>query len=60
LRYVFPHVEPEGFQLLSMAHRLVGSEPMRARLDWCDSMLLTRVPRLQNYCRYMVLTLRDA
>jgi len=26
-------------------------------LHWCDEMLLHRVPALQNFCRYVVLTL---
>lgn len=58
LRKVFPDVDVRGFQLLSMARRVLRSRRLAAGLDWCDAMLLHRVPRLQNYCRYVVLTLR--
>jgi SAM-dependent methyltransferase len=58
LRDVFPDVGVRGFQLLSMARRVLRRGRLTASLDWCDAMLLTRVPVLQNYCRYVVLTLR--
>lgn len=60
LRQVFPCVEAQGFQLLSMPHRVLGKRRLIAGLDWCDDMLLSRVPALQNYCRYVVITLRLA
>ncbi len=58
LRAMFEHVEVRGFQLLSMARRVVRARRLRAQLDWCDAMLLDRVPALERWCRYMVLTLR--
>lgn len=58
LRRVFPVVEREGFQLLSMARRVLPRSRLVAALDWCDDLLLKRVPLLQQFCRYVVLTLR--
>jgi hypothetical protein len=58
LQEVFPTVELRGYQLLSMARRVLRRGRLVAGLDWCDSMLLSRVPALQRYCRYVVLTLR--
>jgi 2-polyprenyl-3-methyl-5-hydroxy-6-metoxy-1,4-benzoquinol methylase len=59
LRVIFPQLEIQGFQLLSMVRRLVRSRSrLVAGLDWCDDLLLRRVPKLQHYCRYVVLTLR--
>lgn len=59
LRTVFPQVRVRGFQLLSMARRVLRRGRLVAGLDWCDAMLLRRVPRLQHFCRYVVLTLRS-
>ncbi len=58
LRRVFPHVEMRGFQLLSMARRVLRPGRLVAGLDWCDAMLLRRVPSLQRFCRYAILILR--
>jgi SAM-dependent methyltransferase len=58
LHKVFRHVEVRGFQLVSMVRRVLRWEKLVARLDWCDAMLLARVPSLQRFCRYVVLTLR--
>lgn len=58
LRQLFPRVEVRGFQLLSMARRVLPTGRLVAGLDWCDEMLLARVPALQRFCRYVVLTLR--
>jgi ubiquinone/menaquinone biosynthesis C-methylase UbiE len=58
LRTIFPQVEVRGYQLLSMARRLLRWRRLISGLDWCDSMLLARVPALQRFCRYVVLTLR--
>ncbi len=58
LRALFPRVEVQGYQLLSMARRLTGQRRIRAGLDWCDRQLLSRLPQLQRWCRYVVLTLR--
>lgn len=59
LRAVFPGLEIRGFQLLSMARRLLRPGKAVSGLDWCDAMLLTRVPALERFCRYVVLTLRS-
>ena len=58
LRTLFPHVQVKGYQLLSMAWRVLRPGRWQKRLDWWDHMLLSRIPRLQQYCRYVVLTLR--
>jgi SAM-dependent methyltransferase len=57
LRRDFPRIDIRGFQLLGMARRLFPSPRLAAGLDWCDELLLRRVPQLENYCRYVVLTL---
>ncbi len=59
LRRVFPTLEVEGFQLLSMARRVLPNGRLVSALDWCDDLLLKRVPFLQQFCRYVVLTLRS-
>lgn len=58
LRAFFAAVEVQGFQLLGMARRLVRFRRLLAGLDWCDQQLLARIPRLERYCRYVVITLR--
>jgi SAM-dependent methyltransferase len=58
LRTIFPHVDVKGYQLLSMARRVFRRGGWLKKLDSWDQMLLTRIPRLQQYCRYVVLTLR--
>jgi ubiquinone/menaquinone biosynthesis C-methylase UbiE len=58
LRRMFSSVSVQGYQLLSMAARLVGRRRLLTGLDWCDRMLLAGIPRLQHYCRYVVLTVR--
>jgi SAM-dependent methyltransferase len=55
LRRVFPHVEVQGYQLLSMARRVLRPGRLVAGLHWCDDLLLKRVPALQRFCRYVVL-----
>jgi SAM-dependent methyltransferase len=60
LRAMFPSVQLQGFQLLSMACRVMNGRRLRKRLDWWDAMLLERVPALEHFCRYVVLTLRNA
>jgi SAM-dependent methyltransferase len=57
LRRVFGRVELRGFQFLSMARRIVRGPNLVRRLEWCDERLLDYLPALQNYCRYMVLSL---
>jgi SAM-dependent methyltransferase len=58
LTRIFESVEVRGFQLLGMARRVVRARRLRAQLDWCDDMLLSRVPALERWCRYVVLTLQ--
>jgi 2-polyprenyl-3-methyl-5-hydroxy-6-metoxy-1,4-benzoquinol methylase len=58
LQAIFSQVKFQGFQLLSMVRRLRAPARLVSGLDWCDAMLLERVPSLQQYCRYVVLTLR--
>ena len=57
LERIFPLVELRGYQLFSMAHRVLHSERLVAALDRCDEVLLRRLPILQCLCRYVVLTL---
>jgi SAM-dependent methyltransferase len=58
LRAWFPELEVEGFQLLSMARRVLGPGRVSSALAWCDARLLRTVPALSRFCRYVVLTLR--
>ena len=57
LKQVFPRVEVRGYQLLSMARRVVRWRRLVAALDAWDAMVLARVPALERFCRYVVLTL---
>lgn len=59
IRVVFPRLEARGYQFLSMARRVLPVGKLTAALDWCDAMLLSRVPQLERYCRYLVLALRS-
>lgn len=58
LREVFPSLEIEGYQLLSMARRVLGPGRVLSGLEWCDARLLRLAPSLTRFCRYVVLTLR--
>jgi SAM-dependent methyltransferase len=58
LEAVFPRVEIRGFQLLSMVRRVLGEGRLSRGLGLLDELLLELVPRLQHFCRYVVLTLR--
>ncbi len=58
LRAAFGSVQVEGYQLLSMARRVLGVGAVSRGLEWCDARLLWRLPGLGRYCRYVVLTLR--
>jgi ubiquinone/menaquinone biosynthesis C-methylase UbiE len=58
LREVFPTLEVEGHQLLSMVRRVLGRGRLSAGLEWCDRRLLRSWPGLGRFCRYVVLTLR--
>src|SRR5439155_24268334 len=54
LKAVFGRVEVEGYQLVAMFPRT----GLRTALLRHDERLLGRWPRLQRYCRYVVITLR--
>jgi ubiquinone/menaquinone biosynthesis C-methylase UbiE len=58
LRAVFPSLTSRGFQLFSMARRVLAPGCVTAGLERCDEVLLSRLPALQRFCRYVVLTLR--
>jgi len=55
---IFPHVAWQGFQLLAMTQRLFGPGKLSAGLSWCDKELFARIPALERYCRYILITLR--
>jgi SAM-dependent methyltransferase len=57
LRAVFPRLRAEGFQLLSMARRVLRPGRLVAGLEWCDRRLLRLAPGLGRFCRYVVLSL---
>ncbi len=57
LRRLFPGVDVEGHQLLSMARRVLRPGRLVDALDRCDACLLGRAPALQRFCRYVVVTL---
>ena len=58
LREYFARVEVRGFQLLSMARRVLRPGRIVSGLEWCDERLLHLAPSLARLCRYVVLTLR--
>src|SRR5262245_57923695 len=59
LREFFPDLQLRGFQLLAMARRLICRTGTAGRFfDRADATLLHRVPRLENWCRYVVIHLR--
>jgi SAM-dependent methyltransferase len=58
LEHIFPTVEVSGYQMLSMLRRVVRPGRLTAALERCDVVLLRRLPGLQRFCRYVVLTLR--
>ncbi len=58
LREVFPALEIEGYQFLSMARRVLRPGRLVSGLEWCDARLLRWSPSLSRFCRYVVLTLR--
>jgi SAM-dependent methyltransferase len=60
LRELFPSLQVEGYQLLSMARRVLGPGRVMSCLEWCDARLLRLVPSLAKLCRYVVLTLSRA
>jgi SAM-dependent methyltransferase len=58
LREVFPSLQIEGHQLLSMARRVLRPGRLVTGLEWCDTRLLGLAPSLGQFCRYVVFTLR--
>ena len=58
LQEIFSSVEVNGYQLLAMVGRVLRPRRVIDCLGRCDTMLLTRLPALQWYCRYVVLVLR--
>lgn len=58
LRAIFPVVELEGFQLFAMLRRVWKNPRLSPVLDGIDSQLLHWFPPLEDWCRYMVITLR--
>jgi SAM-dependent methyltransferase len=58
LNISFKSVNIRGYQLLAMAHRIVRAKILRTHLDRCDAVLLQRLPVLEHFCRYVVLTLQ--
>jgi SAM-dependent methyltransferase len=56
LREHFPALGVKGFQLLGMARRVFRRERLAGgRLDRWDAALFRRLPRLENWCRYVVI-----
>ena len=61
LREIFPQLEVQGFQLLGMAQRIFRREYRSGHwLERIDGTLLSRQSWLENWCRYVVLTLRKS
>jgi SAM-dependent methyltransferase len=59
LRSHFRSVEVSGFQLLGMLRRIRRRvAPGPGRLERWDAFLLRSCPLLENWCRYVVITLR--
>lgn len=56
LRETFPSLQVEGYQLLSMARRVLRRGRFVSGLEWCDARLLRVAPSLSQFCRYVVLT----
>jgi SAM-dependent methyltransferase len=59
LRACFPRLEVTGHELVAMPSRVFGRGRLVVKLGRCDAHLLRRWPRLQRYCRYVVVTLRS-
>jgi len=58
LRAAFAGVHVKGFQFLAMARRILPHSRLLTGLERCDAHLLRRLPGLERYCRYVVLTVR--
>jgi SAM-dependent methyltransferase len=59
LREVFPVVEVRGYQLFGMVRRVWRNRRVLKLLDAVDGQLLRGVPALGNWCRYVVIVLRQ-
>lgn len=59
LRGVFPIVNRQGFQVLSIMHSAASRAPGRRWALRGDARMLERWPSLQRFGRYVVLTLRQ-
>jgi ubiquinone/menaquinone biosynthesis C-methylase UbiE len=57
LRAIFPDLQIQAFQLLSMIRRVWKNQWAVSVLEEVDNFLLDRLPSLHKYCRYAVLTL---
>jgi SAM-dependent methyltransferase len=55
---VFGTVTIQGFQLLGMARRILPYGRFLAAFDRIDALLLSRLPILNQFCRYVVITVR--
>lgn len=61
LRETFPSLHVEGYQLLSMARRVLRPGRLVSGLEWCDARLLRLAPSLSRFCRYVVISIfRDS
>jgi 2-polyprenyl-3-methyl-5-hydroxy-6-metoxy-1,4-benzoquinol methylase len=57
----FPSISFTGFQLTAMARRVIRREStMCGWLDQLDRKLLVSLPILKNWCRYVVIRLRNS
>jgi SAM-dependent methyltransferase len=54
----FAAVQVRGYQFLAMLRRVVRARRLGSALDGADRLLLRRWPGLENWCRYVVVTLR--
>lgn len=59
LRRHFPNLHVQGFQLFGMARRVVRNRYLLGVADSTDRGLLAVCPPLRNWCRYVVLTVRN-
>jgi SAM-dependent methyltransferase len=57
LRRVFPALEIEGHQFLSMIRRVLPHGRLVACLDRFDRFVLKLIPGFQQYCRYIVVAM---
>ncbi len=58
LRTLFPRVDSRGYQLFSMVGRVIRTKHLHQFLDGCDRVALRLLPILQQFCRYVVITLK--